>query len=290
LWEAIVRTAYECAEPGVIYIDRVRMQDNLGYAERIGATNPCGEIPLPPYGACDLGSLNLTRFVSGAFTPEARLDTAALTATARIAVRMLDNVYDVSGFPLPRQADVARASRRIGLGITGLADALIMLGLRYDGLAARQLATDTMRQVTEAAYAASAENAREKGTFPLYDRDRYMAAPFVQALPATPPQWVAELAKELAVNQNTVLHVYERLTAEGLLERRQGDGTYVADSLPPGLLRAQRGLLEQEVLRLARRATSLGVPANEVRKLLDAAFEKANRQTASAAKGGTGNE
>ena len=101
---------------------------------------------------------------------------------------------------------------------------------------------------------------------------------------------VRQLAKELAVNQNTVLHVYERLTAEGLLERRQGDGTYVADSLPPGRLRAQRDLLEQEVLRLARRATSLGVPANEVRKLLDAAFEKANRQTASAAKGGTGNE
>ena len=184
LWESIVRAAYECAEPGVIFIDRVRALDNLGYAERISATNPCGEIPLPPYGACDLGSLNLTRFVTAPFTPEARLDVAALEATAQVAVRMLDNVYDVSGFPLPQQAQTARASRRLGLGITGLADALIMLGLRYDGEAARRVAADAMRSVTEAAYWASVEIARDKGSFPLFDRDRYLAAPFVHALPS----------------------------------------------------------------------------------------------------------
>jgi ribonucleoside-diphosphate reductase alpha chain len=184
LWESIVRTAYECAEPGVIFIDRVRALDNLGYAERISATNPCGEIPLPPFGACDLGSLNLTRFVVAPFTPEAQLDIAALEKTAQVAVRMLDNVYDVSGFPLPEQASTARASRRLGLGITGLADALIMLGLRYDGEAARRVAAGAMRSVTEAAYRASVEIARDKGAFPLFDRDRYLAAPFVHALPS----------------------------------------------------------------------------------------------------------
>jgi len=184
LWEGVVRAAYECAEPGVIFIDRVRALDNLGYAERISATNPCGEIPLPPFGACDLGSLNLTRFVTAPFTPDARLDIAALENTAQVAVRMLDNVYDVSGFPLPQQARTARASRRLGLGITGLADALIMLGLPYDGALARRTAADAMRSVTEAAYWASVEIARDKGSFPAFDRDRYLGAPFVHALPS----------------------------------------------------------------------------------------------------------
>jgi ribonucleoside-diphosphate reductase alpha chain len=184
LWEGIVRAAYECAEPGVIFIDRVRALDNLGYAEAVSATNPCGEIPLPPYGACDLGSLNLTRFVVAPFSPHARLDFAGLADVARTAVRMLDNVYEISGFPLPRQAETARASRRLGLGVTGLADALIMLGLSYDTAAARSLAADAMRTITESAYAASVDLAREKGAFPLYDRERYLAAPFVHALPA----------------------------------------------------------------------------------------------------------
>ncbi len=185
LWESIVRGAYECAEPGVIFIDRVRALDNLGYAETISATNPCGEIPLPPYGACDLGSLNLTRFVDAPFTSEARLDLPGLADTARIAVRMLDNVYEISGFPLPQHATTARASRRLGLGITGLADALIMLGLRYDSAEALSVAAETMRTVTEEAYAASVELATDKGPFPLYDRERYLAAPFVRGLPAS---------------------------------------------------------------------------------------------------------
>jgi ribonucleoside-diphosphate reductase alpha chain len=193
LWESIVHTAFECAEPGVIFIDRVRALDNLGYAERIGATNPCGEIPLPPYGACDLGSLNLTRFVTSPFSPQAQLDTAALAETARIATRMLDNVYDVSGFPLPQQAQAATASRRIGLGITGLGDALIMLGLAYDDERARRVAAGAMQAVTEAAYWASVEIAREKGAFPLYDAERYLAAPFVHALP---PELTAAIERD----------------------------------------------------------------------------------------------
>jgi ribonucleoside-diphosphate reductase alpha chain len=183
LWQRIVRAAYESGEPGVVFVDRVNQWNNLWYRERITATNPCGELPLPPYGACNLGSLVLPGFVREPFTPRAAFDFDALAASAALAVRFLDDVIDVSHFPLPEQAAEARATRRLGLGVTGLADALLMLGKSYDSGDARQAAAAIMRTLAHAAYRASIDLARERGPFPALDTDRFLLSPFVAALP-----------------------------------------------------------------------------------------------------------
>ncbi|MDT8388108.1 MAG: adenosylcobalamin-dependent ribonucleoside-diphosphate reductase [Thiogranum sp.] len=183
LWERLMGANYESAEPGVIFVDRVNQLNNLHYEETISATNPCGEIPLPPYGACDLGAINLPRFVRNGFSKHATLDFDALRALVPTAVRMLDNVIDVSRFPLPQQAQRARHTRRIGLGITGLADALILLGLHYGEPAARRLAAQIMRTICHEAYRASVSLAHEKGPCPAFDSERYVAGPFIRSLP-----------------------------------------------------------------------------------------------------------
>jgi ribonucleoside-diphosphate reductase alpha chain len=184
LWEQIMRSTYDHAEPGVFFVDRANADDNLSYGEIVESTNPCAEQPLPSYGCCCLGSINITLFVVDPFTPKARFDFESFGELVRPAVRMLDNVLEVTAWPLPQQKNEAMNKRRVGLGFTGLGDALIMLGLRYDTGEARDMAARISQAMRDEAYAASVELAQEKGAFPLLDKPQYLAAPrFAARLP-----------------------------------------------------------------------------------------------------------